>query len=539
MTIAKYSQWHVVLRMAFLKDSIYVQHEAKIFSPTASLSTDAARGYNRLGELYRPVSEPLQVPIVPSYRPERRCFASLDSLGTAQSKVTGLALELWIRLDYMEAEVIGMRGPPFRHVDLRCIGHGSCGYYTGVVQVYAEGRPVSPFPPSTGVRWRFCLRTRVPKLCTYCTDPVYALGYGCQSCEMTNYCSRACMEGHMRDGHGMLCERLRTQYKKRGRAVVTAATADRIVYMLWWCGLENGEYNILFDGTSTMRCGIEFAVNTFMNVGEEGGLRYRLYKPKSGPYLELDPTMVVSLADLVLGQVVVDAVAQGCVSLASACLACLLQFAQKVDLALALHELFFRTFSYDEFDEVISSVEEFVSVTRPLYNMALMQKERAMASDLASEFWSYIKAAKDSLCSLCALLATNPCAELPEMRVVVVQQQVDTFYALARVFVVMASRAPQEEGRRCLEEAEKCLRQCLRVQDIREDHRLSATCCFRLSVLLLLFKEEEKTQESQRLKEKGESFLKAAREAKAIAGDDAAESSPNAQQSGEEKEEAA
>lgn len=532
-SLTEFSQWHVLIRMSVENDICFVKGDAKVFSPTVSLASPAARGVSRDGE--QSARTTLDgIPIVPIYQKDRKCQVLIEGtyrLCDISDQASAFRLE--VHLEHLEAALLGLpptdantAAPDLQDVVLSCGGHKSCGWHMGVVQVSSKGERVNTPRPL-----HFLLKPYYGKRCTQCLDPVYAIGYSCASCEVTHYCSRECLNAHMKRGHGMLCPLLKSKYSSRSGSVATEVSDDaRLV--AWWRCMENGYYSILVDHGGTLSCAVEFTLCTLKSAKDEG-LQFRFITPATGasssaggsnntngkdggannstaasasPALPTDDE-VIDFSCVLFREVNRSAVLEGCASLASACLNYLFIYSPSTEITIQSHLLFYTGFNCEELEGPISTVEEYVSFARPIHSLALLQIEYALRSGIATEFWRRIRTARDAVLSLCAVNDCKPCAGVEEMRTVVGQQQCEAMLLLTKIYVIMATRC-KDDSHRWLSEGERLLRQCINREIVKCDDNLHAIYCFRLAVYLLLFQDEAKNEEAAKLRKQGEELLK-------------------------------
>lgn len=531
-SLAEFSQWHILIRMSVENDICFVKGDAKVFSPTPSLASPAARGVCSPaagGGGSAPVRATQDgIPIVLIHQKERKCQVLIEGTYrvcdfTDQSS----AFRLEVHLERLEAAVLGLSPEPpqtppvvtdgdgggngggprrdangdFLNVVLSCGGHKSCGWHMGVVQVTSDGEKVATSSPL-----HFLLKPYYGKRCTTCLDPVYAIGYGCSACGVTRYCSRECLNGHMKKGHGVLCPLLHQKYSTRSGSVATEVSDDtRLV--AWWRGMENSYYSILVDSGSTLGCAVEFTICTLKSPQTEG-LQFRFITPSAATKTALPADdEVIDFSCVLLREVSRSAVLEGCAALSSACLHYLFLFSPSAEITIQSHLLFYTAFHCEELEGPISTVEEYVTYARPMHCLAVLQVEYALRSSISTEFWRRIRTARDATLSLCALNDCEPCHGVEGMRAVVDQQQCEAMLLLSKIYLMMATRC-KEDHMRWLSEGERLLRQCLSRRAVKADDRIHATYCFRLAVYLLLFQDDARSEEAVQLRAQGEELLK-------------------------------
>ncbi|KAK7195811.1 hypothetical protein NESM_000512200 [Novymonas esmeraldas] len=507
-SLTQFTQWHILIRMDVENEMFFVKGDAKVFSPTPSLTSGTARGVNRDGTPAQSSTAPDGIPIVPVHQRERRCsvvigsyYRQADNLEAAGTVPPSSMLGLEVRMPRLEAAVLGLAEPEMlTDVVLNCSGHKSCGWYMGAVTVTAEGKAVEA--PQT---IRFLLKPFYGHRCAHCLDPVYAIGYTCEHCEVPHYCSRDCMNAHMKRHHKLLCPVLYDKYRCQSGEVVTEVP-DGSALVAWWRCWEHGTFSVLVDPNNSLGYAIELTLNVLKSARQEG-LQYRLVSSaalsSSPPHEE-----VARFACVLLREVNRSAILGGCAPLAAACLDYLYVFSPSADFAIQAHILFFTTFHCEDLDVPIDTFEEYVSYARPLHALASLQINYALKSTIPAEFWRRVKIAKDSIASLLAVTNVVPSGGVEGLKEIITAQQRDALMMLSRIFVMMATRAPQGECQRWLEQAERCLSQCQDGLTVPNSFEVDAMICFRRAALLLLFKTDAKAEEAKALRRKGESFLK-------------------------------
>lgn len=522
-SLNEFSQWHILIRMSVENDICYVKGDAKVFSPTPSLASPAARGLAKDGQLPVRVT-PDGIPIVPIYQKDRHCQVMIEgTYRVCDFSDQASAFRLEVHLERLERAVLGFgSGPDFENVILSCGGHKSCGWHLGVVHIMSNGEKVTPRQP-----FHFLLKPYHGKRCTNCLDPVYAIGYGCASCEVTQYCSRECLNTHMKQGHGLLCPYLKEKYSVRSGSVATEVSDDtRLV--AWWRCLENSYYSILVDQGGTLGCAMEFTMCTLRSASEEG-LQFRFITPKteggesgaagastgqntaSSSVIQPGDDEVIDFACVLFREVNRSAVLEGCPSLASACLNYLFVYSPSTEITIQSHLLFYTGFHCEELEGPMATVEEYVSFARPIHSLAVLQIEYALRSSIATEFWRRIRTARDALLSLLAvneLPKPGSCLGLDEETLhVISHQHCEALCLLVKVYVMMATRC-KDDSTRWLAEAERQMRLCLNREVSRNDPQLYITYCFRLAALLQLFKDPSRSAEAMMLCQTGETLQK-------------------------------
>ncbi|KAG5496407.1 hypothetical protein JKF63_02709 [Porcisia hertigi] len=507
-SLSQFSQWHMLIRVDVENEMFFVKGDAKVFSPTPSLTSGMARGINRDGTPAQSSTSPDGIPIVPVHQKDRRCsvaigsyYRQVEGFEAAGAVPSSSTLGLEVRMPRLEAATLGLAEPEMlTDVVLNCSGYKSCGWYMGPVTVTAEGKSIETPQPI-----RFLLKPFYGHRCAHCLDPVYAIGYTCEHCEVPRYCSRECMNVHMKRHHKLLCPLLCEKYRCQSGEVVTEVP-DGSALVAWWRCLEQGTFSVLVDPNNSLGYSIELTLNVLKSARQEG-LQYRLV---SSTALTSSPPQeeVARFACVLLREVNRSAILEGCAPLAAACLDYLYVFSPSADFAIQAHILFFTTFHCEDLDVPIDTFEEYVSYARPLHALASLQINYALKSTIPAEFWRRVKVAKDSIASLLAVTNVVHNSGVEGLKEIITAQQRDALMMLSRIFVMMAARAPQSEFQRWLEQAERCLSQCQEGLASPNSFEVDAMICFRRAALLLLFKTDAKTEEAKSQRKKGESFLK-------------------------------
>lgn len=501
------AQWHIVVRMRVDNGTPYVRGKSELFSPTPSLASPAARGIMRDGTPVPNTTVPDGIPIVPIHQRDCLCSVSFDSCAEPENRelhyVFPLSTKvgLQVLLHQLEGAVLGLSEPEMlQDVVLSCTGYKSCGWFTGTVSVTSEGKEVQL--PQT---LRFVFRPCYGRRCVSCLGPVYAIGYTCERCEVPRYCSRDCMMEDLKGNHQMMCPLLRERYRYLSGEVVTLLR-DGYSLIAWWRCLENGTFSVLVDPNNKLGWGVEIMLNVLKSTRNDG-VSYRMIYPNPFSYTPPEDEMAEFLCH-VLREVSRSAIIAGCVPLASACLDFINVFSPSLELAIQAHTQFFVLFHCENLDVPIYTVEEYVSYARPLHALANLQVNYALKGTLPLHFWSRMKFAKDAIASLLAVTNVVPTGDVGELRDVIAAQQRDALLTLSNMFVMMATRAPELDATRLLQQAERCLRQCQEEAAAMNSANVEAMMSFRLSALLLLYQEDAKTEEAKVLREKGESLLR-------------------------------
>ncbi|RNF12084.1 hypothetical protein TraAM80_00501 [Trypanosoma rangeli] len=515
---AEFGDWHILLRFAVENEVLSVRPQGKIFAMGGECGTNSSSEepvvIPGLGRVPRPVKD-RQVSVV------MRCHCHWQYTE---------AFRFDVCFDKLEGVVVGMKGTPLNDVTISCEGSQAYGWYIGEATVRVEGKPfVLPH------RLRFVLDPYVGAQCTMCLDPVYAQGYTCTECGAVEYCSQKCQAAHMIGGHGLLCPILRRTYTQRSGKVLTE-TEKGTELVAWWRCLENACYSILVDFHNSLGQPIEFFLCTLKPAQEEG-LRYRFIVREGSTPRAVKQEELVEFACTVFRAVSENSISEGCTSLAAACLNYIFVFSRHIESIVESHVLYYYSYLCEDFEGTICSVEEYVTYARPMHELGIALIEFALKSPTALLFWQRIKLAKNVFINLYNVNTSCHCSKIKELVTAIPGQQRETLSLLSKVFLIMASRAPKKEGLRLLEQAEKCLRDCLPTEqeadtaatamdaaesqrnnrfedsDVLDDNleEMDPSCLailyFRLSTLLLLYDDANKTREAEVLKAQGDALI--------------------------------
>ncbi|KAG8346253.1 hypothetical protein ERJ75_001652100 [Trypanosoma vivax] len=519
---AEFSDWHVLLRFAVENEVLSVRRHGKIFVMGEDFSVDSDNS-----------KEPTVVPCLSRIpRPLEGHHATVVMRCHCHWQYTE-AFRFDVQFDELEGKVIGSPVHMLKNVTVSCEGSHAYGWYIGDAVVTVGGKPfVLPN------RLRFVLIPYVGPQCTTCLDPVYAQGYTCTECGVVEYCSRRCQRMHMERGHGLLCPVLRSNYTQRSGKVVSE-TEKGAELVAWWRCLDNACFSILVDHSNPIGQAVEYFICTLKPAQEEG-IRYRYIVKDGTAPRELEQNEFVEFTCTVFRAVSDNSISEGCTSLAAACLNYIFVFSRHIETIVESHVLYYYSYLCEDFEGTICSVEEYVTYARPMHELGVALIEFALKSPTGLLFWQRIKLAKNVFINLYNVNTSCQCSEIKELARAIPGQQRETLYLLSKLFLIMASRSPKKEGQRLLEQAEKCLRDCLPDdKDIDEDSvdvsdgqqngnanstRLDgsrtayesmedmdpshlAVLYYRLSALLLLYEDKGKTEEAGALKAQGDMLL--------------------------------
>ncbi|EAN96933.1 hypothetical protein C3747_68g160 [Trypanosoma cruzi] len=524
---AEFGDWHILLRFAVENEVLSVRPRGKIFVMESECGTSGGSeepvAIPGLGRVPRPVKDRHATVLM-------RCHCHWQY---------SEAFRFDVCFDQLDGAIVGVKGRTLNDVIISCEGSQAYGWYIGEATVTVEGKPFT-LPH----RLRFVLDPYVGAQCTMCLDPVYAQGYTCTECGAVEYCSKNCQMAHMSGQHGLLCSILRRTYTQRSGKVLTE-TEKGTELVAWWRCLEDACYSILVDFHNSLGQPIEFFLCTLKSAQEEG-LRYRFIVKEGTSPREVTHEELAEFACTVFRAVSENSISEGCTSLAAACLNYIFVFSRHIESIVESHVLYYYSYLCEDFEGTICSVEEYVTYARPMHELGVALIEFALKSPTALLFWQRVKLAKNVFINLYNVNTSCHCSKIKELVKAIPGQQRETLNLLSRVFLIMASRAPKKEGLRLLEQAEKCLRDCLPTEQDTDDEAMDAAesqhnhrsggfdeldenleemepsslamLYFRLATLLLLYGDTNKTREAEALKAQGDALIAKAKAASAVKG---------------------
>lgn len=462
-------------------------------SPTAALSS-SSRGQQ------------------PSSSGTRACIQP-DSLWKPSDEV-----RLLISLDRLDGAVVGIK-KDLTNVVIHCHSHVSDGWYVGTASITLSTGQQLKLPR----KLRFLLREYNGPRCSKCLDPIdYDPPLTCSNCNCVQYCSEQCREAHSA-GHNAMCHTLKPfGGSQGGRAPASFAGAEFFVY--WRC-VKGCSFELIVDHNNPLGVPYEIQLNPLKDARE--GLDYAfLSSPPSssetgaGKASSSTPQPNISIQELnELNIGVFFAVArssrdEGALLLTSACLNHLFAYCDCVDNLVLSYFQFYDVCVRDQFEGVrhISCLSEYVMYVRTTYELGQTLLEWALKAPFASLFWQRLVAAKDVLVSLYNFNASLQFApSIQNIKAILVpDQQRQTLHLLAKIFVVMASRAPKDLAQRLLRRAEECYKDSIDEDRNRNNYKEMGLTCLKLAALATLFESKEDKQKSKSFKVDGKELLKRA-----------------------------
>eukprot|EP00658_Telonema_sp_P-2_P005138 TRINITY_DN11932_c0_g1_i5.p1 TRINITY_DN11932_c0_g1~~TRINITY_DN11932_c0_g1_i5.p1 ORF type:complete len:485 (+),score=129.32 TRINITY_DN11932_c0_g1_i5:153-1607(+) len=393
---------------------------------------------------------------------------------------------------------------------------------------------------------RFSLKEFKGLRCSWCLDPIEDL-HACMGCLTSLYCSKQCQTSHAAV-HTPICHHLKpyADGSLSGKAPTTFAGADFLVY---WRNVRGLSYELIVDGNNPLGRAYKLEVNTLKDARE--GLTYSFLPAAAESSIAVtvgvDGLVEDSRTTVVPGAVsssssssapnnnntnttvdglpviteeamnelnvnVFFAVAQnalddGALMLASTCLNHLFVFCDNVDhLALEFFQ-FYDMCVRDMYEgsRPISCLGEYVMLVRTTYELGQLLLEWALKAPFAALFWQRLVSAKDVLVSLYNLNSSLVFApSIQNVREILTHdQQRQTLHLLAKIFVVMASRADKDLSQRLIRRAEECYRDSIDDDTAVRNKKEVCSTFFKLAALCSLSTDPEDQAKAKEYKAKG------------------------------------
>ena len=454
-----------------------------------------------------------------------RCTIQRGSLWKPSDEV-----KLVISVDRLDGSIVG-RTSDIANATIRCEGHVSNGSYVGRATVLLPQEQ----PIRLSRKLRFSLKEYKGLRCSWCLDPIDEL-HACTGCLTSLYCSTQCQSSHA-SVHAPICQYLKpfADNTTAGKAPTTFAGADFFVY---WRNAKGLSYELIVDGNNPLGRAYKLHVNTVKDARE--GLTYSFFPaPDStassssspavagadGLVAELPPPSSSSstnpngipspITEEALNEMNINvffAVAQnaldeGALMLASTCLNHLFVFCDNVDhLALEFFQ-FYDLCVRDMYEgsRPISCLGEYVMLVRTTYELGQLLLEWALKAPFAALFWQRLVSAKDVLVSLYNLNSSLVFAPaIQNVREILTHdQQRQTLHLLAKIFVVMASRADKDLSQRLIRRAEECYRDSIDDDTAVKNRKEVCSTFFKLAALCSLSTDPEDQAKAKEYKAKG------------------------------------
>lgn len=403
-------------------------------------------------------------------------------------------IRLSIHFDRLDGFVVGQKAD-LNNVTVRCDGSLCKGWHVGTVSVILSNNTTLKLQR----RLRFLLRPVVAPRCTHCLDPVQTVGYTCH-CGAVEYCSRPCQDAHT-PGHTTLCGLLKNYTSSKcGRVCTMFAGVEFVVH--WRC-VDQTIFELLVDHSNPLQRPMEIYLNTLHDARE--GLQYRFIG--SSPKEQPTEVEVNEICVSVFHAVAEGAMDEGCIPLVAACLNHLFVYCENVDSLMPIYIHYYHACIGEQFEGVrhISSLAEYVVFIRPMYECAQVLIEWALKAPVAFFFWQRIKLAKEILINQYNFNSSVSFAPSVQSLkpMLIPDQQRQTLQLLAKVFILMASRAPKDMAQKMLRRAEECYKDSIDDDRTRNDFANMATTYMQLAALYLMFDDPKLQAKSKPSKESG------------------------------------
>jgi hypothetical protein len=403
-------------------------------------------------------------------------------------------IRLSIHFDRLDGHVVG-QASDLNNVTIRCEGSLCKGWHVGTATVVLSNNQTLKLPR----RLRFLLRPVTSPRCTHCLDPVQAVGYSCV-CGAVEYCSRHCQDAHQA-GHSPICSTLKLYTSPKGSRVCCMFAG--VEFVVHWRCVEQTAFELAVDYTNPLGRPFEIHLNTLNDARE--GLQYRWLG--ASPQPEPTETEVNEVCMAVFHAVAAGAMEEGCIPLIAACLNHLFVYSESVDSLMSLYLHYYHSCIGEQFEGVrhISSLAEYAVFIRPMYECAQALIEWALKAPVAFFFWQRIKLAKEILINqynFNSSVSFSPMVQSLKA-VLIPDQQRQTLQLLAKVFILMATRAPKDTAQKMLRRAEECYKDSIDDDRTHNDFYNMGITYMQLAALYLMFDDPKQQAKSAPSKESG------------------------------------
>lgn len=403
-------------------------------------------------------------------------------------------IRLSIHFDRLDGHVVGHK-TDLNNVTIRCEGSLCKGWHVGTVTVVLSNNQILKLPR----RLRFLLRPVTAPRCTHCLDPVQSVGYSCV-CGAVEYCSRHCQDAH-HAGHSPICPTLKLFTSPKGSRVCCMFAG--VEFVVYWRCVEHTAFELVVDYTNPLGRPFELLVNTLNDARE--GLPYRWLG--CSPQPEPSETEVNEVCMAVFHAVAAGAMEEGCIPLIAACLNHLFVYSESVDSLMSLYLHYYHSCIGEQFEGVrhISSLAEYAVFIRPMYECAQALIEWALKAPVAFFFWQRIKLAKEILINqynFNSSVSFSPMVQSLKS-VLIPDQQRQTLQLLAKVFILMATRAPRDTAQKMLRRAEECYKDSIDDDRTHNDYYHMGVTYMQLAALYLMFDDPKQQAKSEISKDSG------------------------------------
>eukprot|EP00759_Apiculatamorpha_spiralis_P058415 PhF_6_TR9200/c0_g1_i1/m.14403 len=328
------------------------------------------------------------------------------------------------------------------HVTVRAEGIYANRKCTGHYDIYKLGKIVEQ-PPWPSKEFRtFTLQEANPMFCARCwTEVTSDDPQVCHTCYLHSYCSKDCYEKD-KEVHADVCAIAAAGPNSFSRIVVTYQHTRFNVYFK----TSQGKHTILVGPTNPKTC-------------NQYTLTFDIFDDNRREEQRETTSEQHAQNVVIFEKVALCAITGQKTSLAASSLHWLHAHCHEMDTLERLYAMYYEYIlclgNDGDGTKVISVVEDYLYLARPLYEYATVLLEGALKSRLPSEFWARIDIAKNIAIQL---FNYNSSAKIPEEDGydVVCHQQRHVLHLLARIFISMATRLPRPQSDDVLRRAAEC-----------------------------------------------------------------------------------
>ena len=147
-----------------------------------------------------------------------------------------------------------------------------------------------------------------------------------------------------------------------------------------------------------------------------------------------------------------------------------------------------------------------------MFECAQIFYEWALKAPMACFFWQRISVAKEVLINLYnfnSAVTFSPAFQSLKS-VLIPDQQRQTLQLLAKVFIVMATRATKDNAQKMLHRAEECFKDSIDDDKTRNDFHNMGMTCLQLAALYLMFDSPSERQRSALMRDQGLDMIRLA-----------------------------
>lgn len=424
-----------------------------------------------------------------------------------------ISVAFTIQIDRIEGDVVGgTTSELIPNVSLSFPGTMASRTFVGAVSVYSPSLGFISKSPENGLRG-VMTEFSTPR-CVKCHDPVE---FGRSPCTAAvgsfEYCSSTC-----KDAHAPLLDSVSTAIGRYTGPNASRCTASYggVEFAVYWASAASGAsalattaFTILVDATNPV--GIAYEMRIDVLIDARVGTAMAFIGPEAASKKLPSESEVLCQNYSVFEAVIQSAVQCGCGALAAACLNQLYRWCDYVEFVERLYLYYYDMCigSGWEGQRVISTLGEYMTLVRPMYEGSTVLVEAALKSITPADFWFRLENAKGILVTLYNLNGSinfTPAAQ-PLRTLLVPEQQRQTLLLLARVFIIMAARTGKAYAPKMLKRAEECYRDALDEDKCRNNFRRMGYSCTQLAALYLMFPDADERAKAEATREQGLVYL--------------------------------